>query len=73
MYLLNIDFKMIWNKITCFTFAPIDVILLHIICSFKAKSLLVINVDSPDRELRAVFFVSSVHVMKDVLDILVVF
>ena len=38
----------------------IDVILLHIICSFKAKSLLVINVDSPEREFRTVrFFYSS--------------
>ena len=37
-------------------FAPIDEILLHIICSFKAKSLLVINVDSPEREFRTFCF-----------------
>jgi len=40
----------------------IDVILLHIICSFKAKSLLVINGKSPEREFRT-FHLS--HVMKN--------
>ena len=37
----------------------IDVILLHIICSFKAKSLLVINVGSPEREIGTVFFIGG--------------
>jgi hypothetical protein len=34
----------------------IDVILLHIISSFKVKGLLMVNVESPEREFRTFRF-----------------